>query len=102
MSLPSSASHQCHDARWPAVPCQPPWHLYGWLMPQSIPTWLAARRALALEAVLRCGEHVSPIDVWVHEACTDAQMRAGELKACPDRCDWNGGCKYPSVCRSER
>jgi RecB family exonuclease len=33
---------------------------------------------------------------------TDAQMRAGELKACPDRCDWNGGCKYPSVCRSER
>ena len=33
---------------------------------------------------------------------TDAQMRAGELRACPDRCDWNGGCKYPSVCRSER
>jgi ATP-dependent helicase/DNAse subunit B len=33
---------------------------------------------------------------------TDALMRSGELKACPDRCDWNGGCKYPSVCRSER
>ena len=33
---------------------------------------------------------------------TDEQMRAGELRACPDRCDWNGGCKYPSVCRSER
>ncbi len=33
---------------------------------------------------------------------TDAQMRAGDLRACPDRCDWNGGCKYPSVCRSER
>jgi ATP-dependent helicase/DNAse subunit B len=33
---------------------------------------------------------------------TDALMRAGELRACPDRCDWNGGCKYPSVCRSER
>jgi RecB family exonuclease len=33
---------------------------------------------------------------------TDAMMRAGELRACPDRCDWNGGCKYPSVCRSER
>jgi ATP-dependent helicase/DNAse subunit B len=32
---------------------------------------------------------------------TDALMRAGELRACPDRCDWNGGCKYPSVCRSE-
>ena len=33
---------------------------------------------------------------------TDALMRAGELCARPDRCDWNGGCKYPSVCRSER
>jgi ATP-dependent helicase/DNAse subunit B len=33
---------------------------------------------------------------------TDALMRSGELRACPDRCDWNGGCKYPSVCRSER
>jgi RecB family exonuclease len=33
---------------------------------------------------------------------TDALIRAGELCARPDRCDWNGGCKYPSVCRSER
>jgi hypothetical protein len=33
---------------------------------------------------------------------TDALMRAGELCARPDQCDWNGGCKYPSVCRSER
>ena len=33
---------------------------------------------------------------------TDALMRSGDLRACPDRCDWNGGCKYPSVCRSER
>jgi RecB family exonuclease len=33
---------------------------------------------------------------------TDALMRSGELCARPDRCDWNGGCKYPSVCRSER
>jgi ATP-dependent helicase/DNAse subunit B len=33
---------------------------------------------------------------------TDALMRTGELCARPDRCDWNGGCKYPSVCRSER
>ena len=33
---------------------------------------------------------------------TDARMRAGELRACPDRCDWNGGCTYPSICRSER
>jgi ATP-dependent helicase/DNAse subunit B len=33
---------------------------------------------------------------------TDRLMRGGELCARPDRCDWNGGCKYPSVCRSER
>jgi RecB family exonuclease len=33
---------------------------------------------------------------------TDALMRSGELCSRPDRCDWNGGCKYPSVCRSER
>ena len=33
---------------------------------------------------------------------TDRLMRAGVLCARPDRCDWNGGCKYPSVCRTER
>jgi ATP-dependent helicase/DNAse subunit B len=33
---------------------------------------------------------------------TDELMRAGALCSRPDRCDWNGGCKYPSVCRSER
>jgi ATP-dependent helicase/DNAse subunit B len=33
---------------------------------------------------------------------TDALMRSGELCARPDRCAWNGGCKYPSICRSER
>jgi ATP-dependent helicase/DNAse subunit B len=33
---------------------------------------------------------------------TDRLMRSGALCARPDRCDWNGGCKYPSVCRSER
>jgi ATP-dependent helicase/DNAse subunit B len=33
---------------------------------------------------------------------TEALMRRGELCSRPDRCDWNGGCKYPSVCRSER
>ena len=27
---------------------------------------------------------------------------AASCAARPDRCDWNGGCKYPSVCRSER
>jgi RecB family exonuclease len=33
---------------------------------------------------------------------TDSLMRSGQLCARPERCDWNGGCKYPSVCRSER
>jgi len=33
---------------------------------------------------------------------TDTLMRGGALCSRPDRCDWNGGCKYPSVCRSER
>jgi len=33
---------------------------------------------------------------------TDGLMRSGALCSRPDRCDWNGGCKYPSVCRSER
>jgi RecB family exonuclease len=33
---------------------------------------------------------------------TDARMRAGELCSAPERCDWQGGCKYPSICRSER
>ncbi len=32
---------------------------------------------------------------------TDASMRRGELCASPDSCDWNGGCRYPSICRSE-
>ena len=33
---------------------------------------------------------------------TDAAMRRGELCAKPERCAWNGGCKYPSICRSTR
>jgi len=33
---------------------------------------------------------------------TDARMRSGEICSLPDRCDWNGGCKYPSICRSDR
>jgi ATP-dependent helicase/DNAse subunit B len=32
---------------------------------------------------------------------TDAAMRRGELRCNPDSCAWNGGCKYPSICRSE-
>jgi ATP-dependent helicase/DNAse subunit B len=32
---------------------------------------------------------------------TDAEMRDGRLCPAPERCDWQGGCKYPSICRSE-
>jgi ATP-dependent helicase/DNAse subunit B len=32
---------------------------------------------------------------------TDTEMRAGRLCPAPERCDWQGGCKYPSICRSE-
>jgi ATP-dependent helicase/DNAse subunit B len=32
---------------------------------------------------------------------TDREMRAGRLRCSPDSCAWNGGCMYPSVCRSE-
>jgi RecB family exonuclease len=32
---------------------------------------------------------------------TDRSMRRGELRCTPDSCAWNGGCMYPSICRSE-
>ena len=32
---------------------------------------------------------------------TDAAMKRGELRCNPDSCAWNGGCMYPSICRSE-
>ena len=32
---------------------------------------------------------------------TDERMRRGELRCNPDSCAWNGGCMYPSICRSE-
>jgi ATP-dependent helicase/DNAse subunit B len=32
---------------------------------------------------------------------TDAAMKRGELSCSPDSCAWNGGCMYPSICRSE-
>ena len=53
--------------------------------------------------LLEPGEFQEKLD-WALERIreTDRLMRAGELCARPDRCDWNGGCKYPSVCRSER
>ena len=33
---------------------------------------------------------------------TDDLMRRGQLCAQPDSCAWNGGCSYPSICRSEQ
>jgi len=33
---------------------------------------------------------------------TASAMRHGELCSRPDRCAWNGGCSYPSFCRSVR
>ncbi len=33
---------------------------------------------------------------------TNARMRRGELCRAPDSCAWNGGCAYPSICRSDR
>jgi ATP-dependent helicase/DNAse subunit B len=34
-------------------------------------------------------------------ADTAARMHAGELGCSPETCAWNGGCSYPSICRSE-
>jgi hypothetical protein len=33
---------------------------------------------------------------------TDSRMRRGELCSSPDSCAWNGGCSYPSICRSDQ
>jgi ATP-dependent helicase/DNAse subunit B len=33
---------------------------------------------------------------------TDGAMRRGELRCTPETCAWNGGCSYPSICRSEQ
>jgi len=32
---------------------------------------------------------------------TAGRMRRGELCSSPDTCAWNGGCSYPSICRTE-
>ena len=29
-----------------------------------------------------------------------ADLRAGRIKPCPDRCAYNGGCAHPGICRS--
>jgi ATP-dependent helicase/DNAse subunit B len=52
---------------------------------------------------LDAGEFRAKLD-WALERIreTDAQMRAGRLACNPDSCAWNGGCKYPSICRSEQ
>ena len=30
-----------------------------------------------------------------------ADLRAGRIKPCPDRCAYNGGCAHPGICRSD-
>ncbi len=39
---------------------------------------------------------------WARERIreTAGAMRRGELRCTPDTCAWNGGCAYPSICRS--
>jgi ATP-dependent helicase/DNAse subunit B len=41
--------------------------------------------------------------VWARERIADMaeRMRHGRLCAKPDSCAWNGGCAYPSICRTE-
>jgi ATP-dependent helicase/DNAse subunit B len=40
---------------------------------------------------------------WARERIADTaeRMRRGRLCANPDSCAWNGGCAYPSICRTE-
>ncbi len=40
---------------------------------------------------------------WARERIADTaeRMRGGRLCAKPDSCAWNGGCAYPSICRTE-
>jgi hypothetical protein len=34
-------------------------------------------------------------------ADTAERLRGGRLCSSPESCAWNGGCSYPSICRSE-
>ena len=40
---------------------------------------------------------------WARERIADTagRMRRGELSCNPETCAWNGGCSYPSICRTE-
>ena len=40
---------------------------------------------------------------WARDRIVDTagRMRRGELCSSPDTCAWNGGCSYPSICRTE-
>ena len=43
--------------------------------------------------------HLATARAAIAEAA--AQMRSGQLAACPESCAWRGGCSYPSICRTE-
>ena len=44
------------------------------------------------EVLERAGERIAE---------TAERLRGGRLCSSPDSCAWNGGCSYPSICRSE-
>ncbi len=46
----------------------------------------------ALEATLQASRAVA--------AQAAADLRAGRIRPCPDRCAYNGGCAHPGICRS--
>jgi ATP-dependent helicase/DNAse subunit B len=73
-----------------------------------------ARGLLASELAPELGSDFVPNDllapdafearlIWARERIADTaeRMRRGRLCAKPDSCAWNGGCAYPSICRTE-
>jgi ATP-dependent helicase/DNAse subunit B len=73
------------------------------------PRGMVAADVDALGSGWVAGDRVGPDEFrekldWALERIreTDAEMRAGRLCPTPERCDWQGGCKYPSICRSEQ
>jgi ATP-dependent helicase/DNAse subunit B len=72
------------------------------------PRGMVAAEVEALGSGWVAGDRLEPDDFreklgWAlgRIRATDAEMRAGRLCPAPERCDWQGGCKYPSICRSE-
>jgi RecB family exonuclease len=49
------------------------------------------------------GEEIDALLETARASVSDlaGEMRSGALKPCPDTCSFRGGCRYPSICRSE-